>query len=402
MALGYDPFAPDVRENPYPYYLELRRRAPVYQVDGAGLWVVSRYDDVVFVVKHHELFSSAPMNFQAVREGFFSASAATIIGADPPAHTRLRTLVNRGFTPRRIADLEPRIRAIADELVASLRERQEFDLTADLSIPLPVIVIAEMLGVEPERRADFKRWSDSIITMISGTPTEQEGLLLRPHMKAFRDYFEEVIARRREYPKDDLISVLVRAQETEQALTAEEVIAFAALLLVAGNETTTNLIGNAVLALLDHPSEIAKIRANRQLISNLVEETLRYDGPVQGLFRMTTQEVEIAGSTIPAGAVVMPLFASANRDERQFEDPDRFDVTRNADGHLAFGFGIHFCLGAALARLEARVALEALLFDLPRFVLADNGRVERINSIFLRGPKALPLAFTEGGCAIYV
>jgi len=393
MEITYSPFSPDVRENPYPYYAELRQHAPVYQVEGAGLWVVSRYDDVVFVVKHPELFSSAPMNFQSAREGFFSANAATIIGADPPAHTRLRTLVNRGFTPRRIAALEPRIQAIANELVTSVRERQEFDLTADLSIPLPVIVIAEMLGVEPERRVDFKRWSDSIVTVISGTPTEQEQLLLRPNMKAFRDYFEEVVAQRRESPKDDLISVLVRAQETEQALTPEEVIAFAALLLVAGNETTTNLIGNAVLALLDHPNEFAKVRANRLLVANLVEETLRYDGPVQGLFRMTTQEVALAGTTIPAGAVVMPLFASADRDERVFPDPDRFDVTRNADGHVAFGFGIHFCLGAALARLEARVALEALLFDLPPFVRAGNGPVERINSIFLRGPKALSLAF---------
>lgn len=393
MNIRYDPFSPAVRENPYPYYEELRRYAPVYQVEGAGLWVVSRFDDVVFVVKHPELFSSAPMNFQAAREGLFSAGAATIIGADPPVHTRLRTLVNRGFTPRRIADLEPRIRAIGAELVAGLRGRQEVDLTADLSIPLPVIVIAELLGVEAERRTDFKRWSDSIVTVISGSPTEEESALLRPHMKAFRDYFEEVVAQRRECPKDDLISALVRAQESEQALTPEEVIAFAALLLVAGNETTTNLIGNAVLALLNHPNELAKVRANRQLVPSLVEETLRYDGPVQGLFRMTTREVELAGTTIPTGAVVMPLFASADRDEREFPDPDRFDITRNADGHVAFGFGIHFCLGAALARLEARIALEALLFDLPPFVRAGNGPVERINSIFLRGPKALPMVF---------
>jgi cytochrome P450 len=389
-SIRYDPFAPDVRENPYPYYAELRRQAPVYHVESAGLWTVARYDDVLTVLKDHQSFSSAPMNFEAVRGNFFEGNAATIIGSDPPIHTRLRNLVNRGFTPRRIAALEPRIRAITEGLLAQIPHRRQFDLIAHFAIPLPVTVIAEMLGVEPDRHADFKQWSDSVVTLISGAPTEEQRTLLYARLSAFRDYFLAVVDGRRAHPRDDLISVLVRAHETEHTLTAEEVIAFAALLLVAGNETTTNLIGNAVLALLDHPEELAKVRANPALVPNLVEEVLRYDAPVQGLFRVATRDVTVADTAISAGALVMPLFASANRDERQFPEPDRFYVTREAEGHIAFGFGIHYCLGAALARLEARIALEALLFRFPHLG-REQGRVERIESMFLRGPKRLEL-----------
>lgn len=391
MPINYTPFSQDVRQDPYPYYAELRRLAPVYQVEGAGLWTVARYDDVLTVLKDHQSFSSAPMNFQSARESFLGGNAATIIGSDPPDHTRLRNLVNRGFTPRRIAALEPRIRAIADDLVAGLSNRAQFDVIADFAIPLPVTVIAEMLGVEPARHVEFKRWSDSVVTLISGAPTDEQRPLLQGHLAAFRDYFLGVVDERTAHPREDLISTLVRAKEAEKALTAQEVIAFAALLLVAGNETTTNLIGNAILALLDHPDELAKVRGNPALVSNLVEEALRYDAPVQGLFRMTTRDVSLAGATIPAGSMVMPLFASANRDERQFSEPDRFNVTRNADGHIAFGFGVHYCLGAALARLEACVALEALLRRCPNLT-RDQGRVEYLDSVFLRGPKRLLLA----------
>jgi len=283
MPINYTPFSQDVRQGPYPYYAELRHLAPVYQVEGAGLWTVARYDDVLTVLKDHQSFSSAPMNFQSARESFLGGNAATIIGSDPPDHTRLRNLVNRGFTPRRIAALEPRIRAIADDLVAGLSNRAQFDVIADFAIPLPVTVIAEMLGVEPARHVEFKRWSDSVVTLISGAPTDDQRPLLQGHLAAFRDYFLGVVDERTAHPREDLISTLVRAKEAEKALTAQEVIAFAALLLVAGNETTTNLIGNAIPALLDHPDELAKVRDNPALVSNLVEEALRYDAPVAGV-----------------------------------------------------------------------------------------------------------------------
>jgi len=391
MTVAYNPFAKEVRENPYPYYAQLRREAPVHYLESLGLWTVARYDDVLATVRDHQSFSSAPMNFQSVREGFFGANSAIIIGADPPVHTRLRNLVNRGFTPRRIAALEPRVCEIAESLVKELAGRREFDLMADFAIPLPVTVIAEMLGVEAERYADFKRWSDSVVSLISGTPDSEQRARLQPDLHAFRDYFLRIVDERRAHPRDDLISALLRASETEQALTAEEVITFAALLLVAGNETTTNLIGNAMLALLEHPRELDKVRQNPELVPNLVEEALRYDGPVQGLFRQATRDVRLGDTTIPAGALVMTLFASANRDERQFPEPDAFNVHRNIDGHLAFGFGIHFCLGAALARLEARIGLGALLLAFPHFE-ANSTRIERLESMFLRGPKSVRLS----------
>lgn len=388
--VAYNPFSPEVRQDPYRFYAMLRREAPVYEVEGLGIRAVSRYDDVLAVVRNHRVFSSGAMNFTPVREHYFGADVATVIDADPPVHTRLRGLVNRAFTPRRIAELEGRIRDITSELIAAITGKPRFDLTAELSFPLPVIVIAEMLGVEPERRAEFKQWSDDIVRLISGTPNQEEPPGIRENMRAFRTYFEDIIERRRREPRDDLISALVRAQEADDALTPHEVLAFATLLLIAGNETTTNLIGNAVVALLDHPAELEKVRRDLTLIPKLVEETLRYDGPVQGLFRLTTEDTEIAGTPIPAGTVVMPLFASADRDERRFPDPDRFDVTRDGADHVAFGFGIHFCLGAPLARLEAKVALEALLSRLPSFERVEP-TVEYIESIFLRGPRRLML-----------
>jgi len=394
MTVAYNPFAPEVRENPYPYYARLRAEAPLYCVDPLGLLVVSRYDDVVHVLRNPQLFSSSAMGAAAMFGGETEAPrGATIISADPPEHTRIRNVVNRAFNPRTIEEMEPRIREITDELLGRVATKGEFDLVADLAMPLPVIVIAEMLGVEPARREEFKRWSDDIVRAMGGTLPNEERAGVRESMQEFRAYFDEVIERRRKEPRDDVISVLVRAEAEEQALSPDEVLAFAAILLVAGNETTTNLIGNAMLALLANPDQLAKVLADPSLIPNLVEEALRYDAPVQGLFRRATQDVELAGTVIPAGAVVMPLYASANRDERRFPEPERFDVKRDAAGHLAFGYGIHFCLGAPLARLEARIALGALL---TRFqsLAPTREHIERVDSFFLRGPKSLPLTFT--------
>ena len=386
--MDYSPLAPEVKRNPYPYYAELRRDHPVYRIEPLGAYAVSRYDDVVQVLLHPDIFSSG-YGETHIRD----RPTTLLIFCDPPDHTRLRSLVNRAFTPKMVADLEPRIRQVTDELIARVAPNGELDLIEDLAMPLPVTMIAEILGVTPERRDDFKRWSDDVIIQIIGALTEEDRQRIERNMEEFQDYFEQAINERRREPRDDLISALVQAEEERQALTSDEVIAFTGLLLVAGNETTTNLIGNAVIALLEHPDQLARVLEDRSLIPNLVEEALRYDSPVQFLFRKAMRDVELAGTTIPKDAVLFPLYGSANRDERKFPDAERFDVTRDAQGHLAFGYGIHFCLGAPLARLEAKIALEALLFRL-RGLSRKEEQVDLVDSLFLRGPKRLPLTFT--------
>jgi len=422
-AIAYDPFSTETRANPYPHYAELRQSAPVHRLDGSGFYLVSRYDDVLHVVKHPELFSSKAMQrmmmsgmgvgiqnmdpsqgidpkaVEVLTElskglGFDPVEMMTtpsVIASDPPNHERLRSIVNRGFTPRRIAALEPRIRQIAGEALDRMLERNEFDLVSDFTIPLPVSVIAEVLGVEPDRFADFKHWSDTLISGATGSASGTQPALLLAAFKEFNAYFMEQIERRRCDPKDDLISTLIAAEGGEAALTPMETLMFTVLLLVAGNETTTNLMGNAILALLDEPAQLERVRSDPSRVPALVEEALRFDGPVQMLFRETTRDVEVAGTPIPKGSAVMPIFASANRDEAQFPEAGRFDIDRDTRGHLAFGFGIHFCLGASLARLEARVGFEELFKRVSKLRQLEP-EVEYVDSFLLRGPRRLSLA----------
>jgi cytochrome P450 len=379
-----------VKADPYPYYAELRREAPVFQIEGFGAYAVSRYEDVSYVLMHPEVFSSIGMGQVSIRE----RTTRMLIGVDPPEHTRMRSLVNRSFTPRMVADLEPRIREVTSELVDRIAERGEMDLIDDLAMPLPVTIIAEILGVDPAHKDDFKRWSDQVLLDESEGMTPEEQERIRADMQAFQDYFANAADERRREPRNDMISDLVRAETEQQALSSDEVLAFIALLLIAGNETTTNLLGNAMRALLDNPDQMAMLHWDPALIPNAVEEALRFDAPVQFLFRRTTKNVKLAGGKIPEGALVLPVFGSANRDERRYADSERFDVTRDAGGHLAFGHGIHFCLGAPLARLEAAVALEALLTRFTDFEGTD-GPVELISSQFLRGPKHLKLSYRQ-------
>jgi cytochrome P450 len=422
-ALHYDPFSLETRANPYPHYARLRENAPVYRLEGPGFHLVSRYEDVLFVLKHPELFSSRAMQrmmlsgmgggIQSMDPGrgvdpraaealgaiskslgldlLAMMTTPSVIASDPPGHERLRGIVNRGFTPRRIAALEPRVRRIASDALDRMLEQGEFDLVADFTIPLPVTVIAELLGVEPDRRADFKRWSDAIVSGATGSASGTQPALLLSAMREFNAYFMEQIERRRRDPKDDLISTLVAAESGEAALTPIETLMFTVLLLAAGNETTTNLMGNGLLALLAEPEQHERVRSDPSLVPLFVEESLRYDGPVQMLFRETTADVQLAGTTVPKGSIVMPIFGSANRDSTQFPDADRFDVGRDPRGHLAFGFGIHFCLGASLARLEARVGFEEL-FKRVSSLHRLEPEVEYIDSFLLRGPRRLPLA----------
>jgi cytochrome P450 len=389
--MHYNPLAPEVQDNPYPYYKELRDKAPVAWIESMQAWAVSRYADVDFALRNPQLFSSA--SWVSTMQGDLNdPKFPWIIGLDPPDHTRLRKLANKGFTPRLIRALEPRVQTITQELIRAMKRRRECDLVVALSAPLPVTVIAEMLGIETERRADFRRWSDDLVKSSTRPREEAVQTQIRQSGKELRAYFENIIAQRRTAPGDDLISALIQAEEERQMLSSMEVLSLAIFLLHAGNETTTNLISNAVLALLAHPGELTKVRANRTLIPALVEEVLRYDSPVQVVFRRTTQDVALASGAIPADSAVFLLLGAANRDERQFPEPDRFDVARNPQDHVAFGYGIHYCLGAPLARLEGRSALESLLFDCPPFTCTSE-HLHRIASLVVRGVHNLPLQF---------
>jgi cytochrome P450 len=371
----------------------LRTQAPVYWVEPLQGWALSRYADVDFALRNPQIFSSAEFTAQALGDLNPTPGIPWILDMNPPDHTRLRKLVNKGFLPRLIRHLEPRVQEITRQLLTALRRRGEGDLMTTLSGPLPTTVIAEMLGVETERFDDFKRWSDDVVLATSRPTDEAVRARVRESGAAFRAYFARLIERRRTDPGEDVITALVRAEEERDMLSSSEILGLAVLLLLAGNETTTNLIGNAVRNLLSHPEELAKVRADRSLTPSLVEEVLRYESPVQLIPRVTTREVELEGGKIPAGAIVFLLLGSANRDERKFPEPDRFDVTRNPQDHLGFGYGIHYCLGAPLARLEGRIALEQLLFDCPPFICTRE-RLPQIASLLVRGVQTLPIQFS--------
>jgi len=388
----FNVLAPEVQDNPYPLFAAMRREAPVCQVLPFGYWAVSRYQDVVYVLRHPERFSSSGYNTvsgkTAARKDDFAPSIVTV---DPPAHTRLRGLVTKAFTPRVVSQLEPRIRQLTNELLDKFVPQGRVELIEEFTIPLPMIVIAEMLGVGPERRRDFKRWSDDMMSTVAlnGKPDPAR---VAKSTEELSVYLGSEIEARRRAPKDDLLSHLVHSEAEGSKLTASEVLSFANTLLIAGNETTTSLIGNAMVALLQNPAELEKVKRDPALVPNLVEETLRYLSPAQNVFREAKEDVELGGVTIPKGAVVLPLLASANRDEAKFPDPDRFDITRDTKGHLAFGLDLHFCVGAPLARTEGRVALEAILSRLDDLAFVEP-KVQWADSFFMRCPQRLPLSF---------
>lgn len=411
QSSDYNPLSSAVQANPYPYYAALRETAPVYFNEQLGWYIVSRYEDVVAITKNPAVFSSAraivrperldeaekvaPQALRFLRKG-------VLISEDPPTHTKTRGLVTRAFTPKRISEMEPRIRQLARELIAQLPRSGEFDLIKDLAEPLPVIVIAEMMGVEPERRHDFKRWSDDTIATGLALVRGEELSGIERSVREMNDYMAQALESRRHQPREDLIQALLDNGVREGVLSLNDAVDFCRLLLVAGNETTTNLLGNGMRALLSHPEQYQRLVREPSLITNAVEEMLRYDSAAQALFRKTTQAVEVAGVHIPAGASVLLLFGSANRDPRKFQEPDRFDVARNVVGQVAFGHGIHFCLGAPLARLEAKVVLEELLTPDRRLSLVPDQRWQTMEHFVIRGLKSLQVRVepAEGARAI--
>lgn len=396
LSGSLNPWSPAVRRDPYPAYAELRARPGLPRLRLFGGYVAARYADVEQVLR--DAAFSTNRDAVPLMASFRRASADVpellaflddnLLMIDGARHRRLRGLVARTFTPRRVETLRPRVRAIVDELLQRAAARGEVDLVRDLAQPLPAAVIAELLGVPTEDQARFGRWSDELAELLD--PLSGRDGLEPPKraMRAFAAYFRELLAARRQAPRDDLLSAMIAAADV--SLSEAELISLAALLLTAGHETTTNLIGNAVLLLLRHPDERRRLRDDPSLIGGAVEECLRMEPPVQLTDRAVVAPTTLAGTALRPGEVVVALLAAANRDPARFPDPDRFDVARADNPHLSFGLGAHFCLGAALARLEAQEALGAFLAAFPDF----SGPTQPPGfkpSVVLRGPTALPL-----------
>jgi cytochrome P450 len=392
-------FGPSMLADPYPYYARLRQTDPVHWAEGHGGWVLTRYADIVTVLRSPHASAErtqaaqqrVPLEFQKL----FTARRDMMLSADPPRHTRLRLLVNKAFTPGAVAALAPFIQRFVDEVIDTVQPQGRMDVIRDLAYPLPATVIAEMLGVPHEDRDRFKKWSDDTAALSGNLPGNLSEDVLRraaEGVRQLRAYFAGIVAQRRIEPRDDLITALVKAQQEGDRLNEAELLANAVLLLNAGHETTTNLIGNGTLALLRHPDQFRRLRDDPALIPTAVEELLRYDSPVQFTTRVLKADLALGGKQLRAGETVLLLLGAANRDPGQFPDPDRLDVGRADNKHLAFGLGSHFCLGAPLARLEGRIVFETLLRRLPGLQLAGPAPVYRQN-FNLRGLEALEVAF---------
>ncbi|XXU66005.1 cytochrome P450 [Sorangium sp. So ce1097] len=386
-------FPEEMRRDPYPLYDQMRSSSPVLHVAPLDLWMIFDHEGVKRALTDHEAFSSVvtPVTGKAPDWLIFS---------DPPRHTKLRAIVMRAFTARSVAALEPRVREVSRELLDQQIERGEMDLALDYAGLLPTIVIAEMLGIPLADRARFLRWSEAIVNLSYAISGGDEAERMMSEHAAAKDemeaYLAEVLKARRRAPKDDLLTRLVEVEVDGERLTDDEILGFFQVLLAAGTETTTNLIDNAILCLIEWPEELARLRASPDVLPSAIEEVLRYRSPVQIAFREARRDVEVHGQVIPAGKLVVPVIGSANRDPQQFRDPDRFDIGRDPNPHVAFGQGVHFCLGAPLARLEARIALSDLLSRLRGLELASKEPWEPRKPLNMLGPARLPIRFEPG------
>ncbi len=381
----FNPYDYEFHDDPFPVYRELRDEAPCYRNEDLGCWALSRHDDVVSALHDPDTFCSR--YGITLEEG---NPLPMLLTTDPPEHTRLRRLVSRAFTPRRVADLEPSIRALSTGYLDAVRERDDIDLIADYAALLPMDVISKMLGVPDGDQHRLREWSDALLHREEGVPdVTPAGIEAATHLYK---YFSAFVADRRANPGgDDFTAALIAAEPDGEALTDEQVVGFCFLLIIAGNETTTKLLGNCLLALQRFPSERAKVVDDHARIPDAVEEILRFEGSTQLMARTTTSAVEFHGEKIDEGARVLLLLGSANRDERVWEHADVYDIDRGGPAHhVGFGHGIHVCLGAALARLEMRVSLEELLTRAPGYELDESGLV-RMHSGNVRGYARMPM-----------
>jgi cytochrome P450 PksS len=396
--------SPAFKANPYPFYARLRAEAsvcPLTLADKRSAWLVTRYDDIVALLKDDRFVHEGRRVRTPAQEArqpwvpkAFQLLQRNMLALDAPDHTRLRGLVHKAFTPRLIEKVQVRIQSLTEELLDAVAGQGRMDLIRDYAVPLPTTVISEMLGVPARDRHRFHRWSNAL---VSSTSSLWGTLRTLPHVMAFLRYIRKQVKARQAAPGDDLTSALVTAREAGDGLSEEELLSMIFLLLVAGHETTVNLIGNGVLALLEHPEQMDRLRDDPALIRPVVEELLRYDPPVHfGSERYAREEVTIAGVTIARGEMVHPLLGSANRDERQFDRPDDLDITREPNRHVAFGLGVHYCLGAPLARMEGQIAINTLLRRMPELRLAaPRDALRRRPGMGLHGLEALPVAFSR-------
>jgi cytochrome P450 len=392
---------PEIAADPYPLYHRLRSDDPVRWDAPLNAWVVTRYADVQSALGDARLSAeritlSTEWLPEAMRETLgpvFRALSRQMLFLDPPDHTRLRGLVNKAFTPRVVQGIRPRIQAIVDDLLDAVQPAGRMDVIQDFAYPLPAIVIAEMLGVPPEDRDQFRVWSDDFGALIGRSDLTLDGATRALRGVAeFMDYFRDIVARRRASPRDDLMQALIAAEDRGDALTEEELLANCVLLLAAGHGTTTHLIGNGLLALLRNPDQLRNLRDDPTSIAAAVTEFLRYDSPVQATGRVAAQELPIGARRVGVGEGVILCLGAANRDPEQFADPDRLDISRRENRPIAFGHGIHFCLGAPLARIEAQITFATLLRRLPALRL-ETDALEWEPSLSFRGLARLPVAF---------
>ena len=379
-GVDFNPLSSELRANPLPQYEKLRRKDPVHRMRISDGWILTRYEDIDMVLRDHRRFGNLGRDF-----GYLPY--ISMLDLDPPEHTKVRGLVAHGFTQRAVNSLEPRIAKMVDELLDEVAGKPRFDLIQDIAFPLPITVIAELLGVPPEDRDQFREWSEVVALDVDPLLDSQQIRDVQRTVEELFDYLEKIAEDRRRRPQDDLVTALVNAEEDGERLSREDLLINIVLVLVAGNETTRNLIGNGTLALLRNPDQLERLRDDSSLLDSAIDEMLRYDSPVQLDSRIARESVEIGGKRIEPGQRVLCALGAANHDPEVFPDPERFDVGRAPRNHLSFGRGIHYCLGAPLAKLEARVAFAGLLSRFESFRLVEEPRYR--DQITLRGLEEL-------------
>ncbi len=393
----------DLLQN-YQWFQHMRENQPVWLDESSGCWHVFCYEDVHRIITDYSLFSSERR--QRFRRNSKTTMGRSLIAMDPPQHRQYRNLVSSAFTPRALARLTGRIAAISQELIDEVRPTGTMDLVADFAYPLPTTVIAEMLGVPTSDRPLFKSWADVLLNQqlkdSEFFKTDEDAEVRQRFTRTFdemSDYFDRMLEERRQHPREDMMSELLAAEVDGEHLSKADTISFCILLLLAGHVTTTNLLSQAIRCFDEHPATVQQLIEKPDLMPGAIEEVLRYASPVWRLFRSTTADVTLSGVTIPANSYVFAWLASANRDSEQFPDPERFDITRTPNKHVAFGHGIHFCIGAPLSRMEASIALPMLLEQLPDMQISREQPLEPFEGRSLFGFKHIPLTFTPSQAA---